>query len=105
MGAADGRKSHRLEFATIDCIAGRDVERLHVSAAKTNPSQLMSGDRQNGSNASIAIEDLHSHARGGVGISIAIHADLGYAAIVGGIGNVEPVIGLANCNSPLGCTR
>src|SRR5580698_10458645 len=55
----------------------------------------MSGDRKDGSDASIAIEDLNTHPRGSVGVAVAIHAELGDAAIVGGIGNVEPVIRFA----------
>ena len=79
-----------------------DVERLHVSAAKTDSSQLVPGDRQNRSNAPIAIEDLYPHARGGIGISIAIHADLGHAAIIGGVGNMEPIIGFAKLQFAVG---
>ena len=55
----------------------------------------MAVNRQNRSDASIAVEDLHSHPRGGVGISVAVHADLGDSTVVGGVRNVEPVIGFA----------
>ena len=92
-----------MKFSAVDFPTTRHIERIEIMAAETEAGSCgVTWQRKNRRHTAVAVENLHSHPRGHVGSSIAVHTNSGRAAVVRPGGNIEVVERLSRIDRSVG---